>query len=335
MQSRPLIVFDMDGVLIDVSGSYRESVRQTARLFFIYARGWDTLPDPLFRLSDLAHVKQSGGLNNDWDLSFAVIALLTSLASLTQIRVDADPWVQFEKTLSGIDVAALRHYLDTTSNPLTTLLQNRAAISLEPIKKFYTGDVGTGNIIKQIFQEIYLGKKLFEATYNMAPKLNPGTGLIHKERLLIPGSLLKPLARHNTLAIATGRPKAEAEFALHLFDIRRYFTTVLTLDDCLAAEGRFLQSRGCKISLGKPHPFMLDTIGDQIIPLPSRYYYVGDMPDDMLAAARSKYDYIGIGTTQSAPQKRSLRSRLAQAGAGHIVDDPQQLLAVFESAQTQ
>jgi len=29
-----LIVFDMDGVIVDVSGSYRDTVRQTARLFF-------------------------------------------------------------------------------------------------------------------------------------------------------------------------------------------------------------------------------------------------------------------------------------------------------------
>ena len=33
MNNKKLIVFDMDGVIVDVSGSYREAVRQTARLF--------------------------------------------------------------------------------------------------------------------------------------------------------------------------------------------------------------------------------------------------------------------------------------------------------------
>ena len=65
MDKQSLIVFDMDGVLIDVSGSYRETVRKTARLFFTGARGFDKLPDPLFSLKDLAKIKQSGGLNND------------------------------------------------------------------------------------------------------------------------------------------------------------------------------------------------------------------------------------------------------------------------------
>ena len=48
MQSQSLIVFDMDGVLIDVSESYRDTIRQTARLFFKGARAWEKLPDPLF-----------------------------------------------------------------------------------------------------------------------------------------------------------------------------------------------------------------------------------------------------------------------------------------------
>jgi len=45
-----LIVFDMDGVIVDVSGSYRETVRQTARLFFREAGSWQDLPDLLFPL---------------------------------------------------------------------------------------------------------------------------------------------------------------------------------------------------------------------------------------------------------------------------------------------
>ena len=65
MTKRTLIVFDMDGVIVDVSGSYREAVRQTARLFFKGIGSENTLPDPLFSLDDLARVKQAGGLNND------------------------------------------------------------------------------------------------------------------------------------------------------------------------------------------------------------------------------------------------------------------------------
>ena len=51
------VLIDMDGVLIDVSNSYRDTVRQTAGLFFSLARHADRLPRPLFELADLAQVK--------------------------------------------------------------------------------------------------------------------------------------------------------------------------------------------------------------------------------------------------------------------------------------
>jgi len=76
MKSRGLIVFDMDGVIIDVSGSYRETVRQSTRAFLNGARSWHNLPDPLFSLEELACLKQSRELNNDWDLTATIISLL-------------------------------------------------------------------------------------------------------------------------------------------------------------------------------------------------------------------------------------------------------------------
>ncbi|MBW1891762.1 MAG: hypothetical protein JRI93_14850, partial [Deltaproteobacteria bacterium] len=70
-----LIVFDMDGVIVDVSRSYRDTVRRTARLFFNGILSEEDLPDPLFSLTDLARVKQAGGLNNDWELTYHVLSL--------------------------------------------------------------------------------------------------------------------------------------------------------------------------------------------------------------------------------------------------------------------
>ena len=46
--------------------------------FSALCHGADKLKQPLFDLSDLAVVKQSGGLNNDWDLTHRVLTLLMS-----------------------------------------------------------------------------------------------------------------------------------------------------------------------------------------------------------------------------------------------------------------
>ena len=104
MKHKGLIVFDMDGVLVDVSKSYRDAVRQTARLFFKGARSWKNLPDPLFPLTDLAKVKQSGGLNNDWDLTFLVISLLFTLVKCPADLKEPDPWIRHHKVI-GVVVA--------------------------------------------------------------------------------------------------------------------------------------------------------------------------------------------------------------------------------------
>lgn len=62
--ARPVIVFDMDGVLIDVSESYRETIRQTVRHFANQEITRELIQD----------YKNAGGWNNDWALSQKILA---------------------------------------------------------------------------------------------------------------------------------------------------------------------------------------------------------------------------------------------------------------------
>lgn len=59
IKPKPVIVFDMDGVLIDVSNSYKTAIKQTYKYF------------TQLELSDeeIILAKNTGKLNNDWDLS--------------------------------------------------------------------------------------------------------------------------------------------------------------------------------------------------------------------------------------------------------------------------
>jgi len=321
MTAKNLIIFDMDGVIMDVSGSYRDVVRLTTKLFFQPAQAWEKLPEPLFDLSDLAAVKQSGGLNNDWDLTCAVINLLYSLTPRPDIYESQDPWTRWQKTLSRCDVIPMAEFLASKDQPLATLLKQKGKLQDDFISGLYTGDVGSGNIIKQIFQEIYLGYELFKSTYNLKPNFYNSNGYILKEKVLIDRSVLDNLSRNNILAVATGRPRAEADYPLKYFDLKKYFNLIYTLDDCLQEEKRILAERGENVSLSKPHPFMLDAIADGLKEKFSGYYYVGDMPDDMLAAANSRFGFKSIGITVSAPDKLALKNELKRAGANYLVDN--------------
>jgi len=329
MKSKQLIIFDMDGVLIDVSRSYRDTVRQTARLFFKEARPCEEMPDPLFSLSELARIKQSGGLNNDWDLTCFVIHLLYSVIEQPKPHEDPDSWLKYQKTINRCDVSPLARFLKSTNRPLTTLLEENKKAVNRFVMSLYTGDVGSGNIIKQIFQEVYLGKDLFEATYGIPAHVYHGEGYINREKLLIDKMFLESLSKSSILSIATGRPKAEAEYPLEFFGLRKYFTTIYTLDDCIREEKRILKYEGKKVSLSKPNPYMLDAIAEITKYEASNFYYIGDMPDDMVAASRSRAGFVGIGFLFSAPDKESLKRDLLRAGADYVALDFEQLKEII------
>jgi phosphoglycolate phosphatase-like HAD superfamily hydrolase len=353
MKPKPLIVFDMDGVIIDVSRSYRDTVRQTARLFFKGAQSWEDLPDPLFPLSDLARIKQGGGLNNDWDLTCLIIDLLFSVTLPSPFDSteppgpelvagkgeglegggDVDNWSRYERVIRNCDVTELARFLRSTKKPLTTLLKKNEKPNDEFIMSLYVGDVGSGNIIKQIFQEIYLGKKLFESTYSIDPKVYHGEGYTTREIPLVDKSFLESLSKKNILAIATGRPKTEADYPLDSFDLRKYFSIILTLDDCIKEETRILKKEGNKVSLSKPNSFMLDAIGETKKHEASGFYYVGDMPDDMVAASRSKTGFTGIGVLFSSPDKATLKRELLGAGAEHVITNFEEIEGIIQSVE--
>src|SRR4051794_4829992 len=64
MAVKPVLVFDMDGVLVDVSESYRATIIETVRHFTGKEVARDTIQE----------YKNQGGWNNDWALSQRLIA---------------------------------------------------------------------------------------------------------------------------------------------------------------------------------------------------------------------------------------------------------------------
>ncbi|MEW6671423.1 MAG: HAD hydrolase-like protein [Thermodesulfobacteriota bacterium] len=325
-KSQQLIIFDMDGVLIDVSASYREVVRQTARAFFQPAPTSSELPDPLFSLAELASIKQSGGLNNDWDLTYFIIQLLFSLVEKpTQSEKNRVGWNGYHETMGHCNVDHLAKFLKSHKSPLKSLLKKFIKPGDGFIGMLSANDVGSGNVIKQIFQEFYLGRELFGSIYGFQPQVYSGEGYIHRERLLAERTLLEKLAGNHILAIATGRPKQEADFALDHHGIRKYFDAIYTLEDCLREEKRLLEQEGRQVALSKPAPYMLDAIASSITPRPLIAYYLGDMPDDMIAAGRSQAGFVGVGIVSSAPDKQVLRRELLRAGADYIIEDLKQV----------
>jgi phosphoglycolate phosphatase-like HAD superfamily hydrolase len=189
---------------------------------------------------------------------------------------------------------------------------------------FNRGDVRTGNLSKRIFQEVYLGRDLFMDTYGEEPVFHDDEGYIGRERLIPTHAELSTLASSCILSIATGRPGVEAEYALDRFGIAQCFQTVVSEDDVVEAEKRM------GASLRKPSPFSLRLCSERSgWSEEDRLYYVGDMPDDMVAArgaAAVPLGFVNRESDEGEDEREAHREILRQSGARAVFGSFQELI---------
>ena len=74
--SQPLLIFDMDGVLVDVTESYRETITRTVEHF----------TGRSFSRESIQEYKNAGGWNDDWQLSHHLIRTAGVGASFDNVK---------------------------------------------------------------------------------------------------------------------------------------------------------------------------------------------------------------------------------------------------------
>ena len=82
---RPLLIFDMDGVLVDVTESYRETIARTVEVFTGRAIG----------PGNIQEYKNEGGWNDDWRLTHHIVRMAGVEASFEEVKA------QFQKLFHG------------------------------------------------------------------------------------------------------------------------------------------------------------------------------------------------------------------------------------------
>ena len=66
------IIFDMDGVLLDITQSIRRVNCLAVPFYLRTVLGWPA-PDDLLTSADIELFKNAGGFNDDWDLTYAIV----------------------------------------------------------------------------------------------------------------------------------------------------------------------------------------------------------------------------------------------------------------------
>jgi len=249
------LVFDIDGVLIDVRESFRKAICQTVQFYYqeiLNFQGSQSLIDP----EEVKFFKMAGGFNNDWDLTSAVVLFYLMKARKYNLK----------------DIDALRSREPDIKTFTTKILPHGGALAkvVDLIEKDgYTKaeifSLWDKDLITKIFQEIYAGEEYCFNVYGFYPSLIKAEGLIKQERIII-NKNQKDFIQNYSIGILTGRTQGEARIALERLD----------WDDIISEEKIITADDG----LEKPHPQGLKRLSASF--KTKLGIYVGDIRDDLV-----------------------------------------------------
>ena len=186
---------------------------------------------------------------------------------------------------------------------------SKQSITLEKIQEYKNrgGFINDWILTKYLLDEININLTLEEVTDKFQEfYFDNGNGLILKEKLLLDPQVIKDLKTKYKLAVFTGRPREEAEFILNKEGILSYFEMLVCSDDLPEEHS-------------KPSPMGINNICDKFGT--RNVLYVGDMPDDMVAATRAKIDSVGVLPPQD--KSNELKNLLFSKGAIEVYENLQ------------
>ncbi|OGP95278.1 MAG: hypothetical protein A2157_13860 [Deltaproteobacteria bacterium RBG_16_47_11] len=340
-----VIIFDMDGVLIDVSRSYRKTIQRTIQIYLEICLGFARSKGSWITNEEISLFKSVEGFNSDWDLTSGLLLYLLSISGIPSLR-KLKRFSSIQETLSYLktesSISRSKPIIRTKRKHLLAFLEKlkTSGGGLRGIRRilgsswqgwvYGAGDLEKENLVKRIFQELYLGKQ-FTPYYGLRPIFYTGKGLYEQERLLISKEILSSLRRKVRMGIASGRPKYEAELALKRFHLRPYFDSVVTLDECTDEENRIFRSTGKKIKCSKPYPYPVLKAVEEIGISNPRCGYVGDVVDDIAAARAAKRDLsiLAVGFIKGHAKRKVMKDSLIKAGADLVIERPEELLSLI------
>ncbi|EIJ65661.1 haloacid dehalogenase-like hydrolase [Candidatus Nitrosopumilus salaria BD31] len=273
------IIFDCDGVLIDITQSYDLAIIKTTQYVLENIAKINDAIDVDFKIID--GFKSTGGFNDEVDLAYAAII---SLFAAKKLQKDQTDFI--------FDV--INHADSTGIVSVEKYLKDIVDISDIKEKLSYPG-THHENPLYKIFDQLFYGPKLYEKLFGNTSKFTE-PGLIEQDDVILNEKLIQTLQKKfdSKIGMVTGRGKESVSYSmkelLNEFDLNN---------------SAFLEDEPRE--LAKPNPKrLLDSIQgmNSVSTL-----YVGDSMEDFIMAKKvsdlgHQTTFCGIIGTSKNPQEK-------------------------------
>ncbi len=273
------LIFDCDGVLIDIKKSYDQTINATTKYVLEnFAEITDSI-DINFKIID--GFKSTGGFNDEVDLTYASILSLVAAKKLKQ-----DPTEFIFSVIKNSDSTGIKS--------VENFLKKHTDIS-KIIKKLSYPGSHSENILYQIFDQLFYGPELYSKLFKTISKFSD-PGLIENDQVIFNDELSKKLQKKfgSQISMVTGRGKQSVSYSLkHLLEKFDLKNSVFLEDEAR--------------ELAKPNP---QSLVNSISGMNSKScLYVGDSMEDFIMAKKATIlghntTFCGIIGTSKNPQEK-------------------------------
>ncbi|MCH9658920.1 HAD hydrolase-like protein [archaeon] len=250
------IIFDCDGVLIDITKSYDLAIIKTTQYVLKNFAKIDDAIEVDFKIID--GFKSTGGFNDEVDLTYAAIL---SLAAATKSKKDQMEFIfNVIKNADSSGIASVEKYVENS-------------VDISEIKKIlsYPG-THDENLLYQIFDQFFYGPELYGKLFKNTSRFSE-PGLIEQDDVILNHSLIKKLQNrfNSKIAMVTGRGNESVRYSLKEM-----------LDKFDLKNSVFLEDESRDLAKPNPKPLM-----DSIKGMGSTCtLYVGDSMEDFIMAKK-------------------------------------------------
>jgi len=293
------IIFDCDGVLVDIRNSYDHAINKTISAIMKELFN-DDIGDVVTSKVHFG-LKSVGGFNDEVAVVYAIVMTLVA-SKKSEIK--------FEKLIVDVINNANESGINSVDNYFKDqnidLIEIKSKLDYENSRKI--------SYIHRIFNQLFYGPKLYEEIFNEKSQFSENP-LIDLDSIVLDDNLMSKLKTRfdSKIATVTGRGKFAFSYSMKNF-----------LEDFDMGNSVFLEDR--PLNLAKPNP---ESLIESISKIDSKCsLYIGDSMEDLLMVQKCQqlgYDVSFCGIYGSSDEPKLKYELFQKNNASFILESIQEL----------